>query len=91
MLVPILKNKGDMQNCSSYRGINNELDVNACIDAIFTLRLLTEKLRELDCVFLGVERVYDGVMRQEVWSWVRKSGMAEKYGRLERQCLQMIL
>ncbi|KAK3533309.1 hypothetical protein QTP70_016017 [Hemibagrus guttatus] len=38
--------------------------------------------RELHCVFVDLEKVYDGVPREELWYCIRKSGVAEKYVRV---------
>ncbi|KAK3506979.1 hypothetical protein QTP70_033856 [Hemibagrus guttatus] len=55
-------------------------------DAIFALRILIEKYRdgqrELHCVFVDLENVYDRVPREELWYCMRKSGIAEKYVRV---------
>ncbi|KAK3563661.1 hypothetical protein QTP86_033506 [Hemibagrus guttatus] len=55
-------------------------------DAIFALRILMEKYRdgqrELHCVFVDLEKVYDRVPREELWYCMRKSGVAEKYVRV---------
>ncbi|KAK3559672.1 hypothetical protein QTP86_013919, partial [Hemibagrus guttatus] len=55
-------------------------------DAIFPLRILMEKYRdgqrELHCVFVDLEKVYDRVPREELWYCMRKSGVAEKYVRV---------
>ncbi|KAK3559246.1 hypothetical protein QTP86_008514 [Hemibagrus guttatus] len=55
-------------------------------DAIFALRILTEKYRdgqrELHCVFVDFEKAYDRVPREELWYCMRKSGVAEKYVRV---------
>ena len=113
VLVPIFKNKGDVQSCSSYSGIKLishtmklwervvearlrcEVMINeqqygfmprkSTTDAMFffALRVLTEKYREgqkeLHCVFLDLEKVYDKVPREELWYCMRKSRVAEKY------------
>ncbi|KAK3568759.1 hypothetical protein QTP86_016289 [Hemibagrus guttatus] len=54
--------------------------------AIFALRILMEKYRdgqrELHCVFVDLEKVYDRVPREELWYCMRKSGVAEKYVRV---------
>ncbi|KAK3518224.1 hypothetical protein QTP70_033929, partial [Hemibagrus guttatus] len=55
-------------------------------DTIFALRILMEKYRdgqrELHCVFVDLEKVYDRVPREELWYCMRKSGVAEKYVRV---------
>ncbi|KAK3552020.1 hypothetical protein QTP70_031590 [Hemibagrus guttatus] len=55
-------------------------------DAIFALRILMEKYRdgqrELHCLFVDLEKVYDRVPREELWYCMRKSGVAEKYVRV---------
>ena len=55
-------------------------------DAIFNLRMLMvnyrDGQRELHCVFVGLEKAYDKIPREELWHCMRKSGMTEKYVRL---------
>ncbi|KAK3573623.1 hypothetical protein QTP86_029993, partial [Hemibagrus guttatus] len=114
VLVPIFKNKGDVQSCSNYRGIKLmshtmklwervvEARLRKVVEiceqqygfmprksttyAIFALRILMEKYRdgqrELHCVFVDLEKVYDRVPREELWYCMRKSGVAEKYVRV---------
>ena len=45
------------------------------IDAMFALRMLMEKYREgqreLDCVFVDLEKAYDRVSREELWYCMR--------------------
>ena len=55
-------------------------------DALFSLRMLTEKYREgqreLHCVYVDLEKAYDRVSREELWYCMRKSGIVKKYVRL---------
>ena len=58
-------------------------------DAMFALRMLMEKYREsqreLHCVFVDLEKAYFAgfrVSREELWYYMRKPGMVEKYVRL---------
>ncbi|KAK3568200.1 hypothetical protein QTP86_000226 [Hemibagrus guttatus] len=57
-------------------------------DAIFALRILMENYRdgqrELHCVFVHLEKVYDRVPREELWYCMRKSGVAENDGPVVR-------
>ena len=50
-------------------------------DAIFALRILAEKYREkqreLHCIFIDLEKVYDWVPREEVWLCLREKGVSE--------------
>ncbi|KAK3548436.1 hypothetical protein QTP70_013068, partial [Hemibagrus guttatus] len=70
VLVPIFKNKGDVQSCSNYRGIKL---------MSHTMKLWSEGVER---VFVDLEKAYDRVPREELWYCMKKSGVAEKYVRV---------
>ena len=122
-LIPIYKNKGDVQDCGNYRDIKLmshtmklwervvEARLRSCcrisdvqfgfmpgksmIDAIFALRMPTEKYiegqRQLNCVFINLEKAYDRVPRTELWYCMREFQIPEVYLRvvqdMYRDCL----
>ena len=111
ILIPIYKNKGDVQCCSNYRGIKltcHTLKVwekvierrlrdiapiseeqfgfapgRGTTDAIFALRQMMEKYREVNrdlyMVFVDLEKAFDRVPREELWNSMRRKQMPEKY------------
>ncbi|KAK3542239.1 hypothetical protein QTP86_021401, partial [Hemibagrus guttatus] len=120
VLVPIFKNKGDVQSCSNYRGIKSmshtmkvwERVVEARLrkvveiceqqygfmprksttDAIFALRILMEKYRdgqkELHCVFVDLEKAYDGAKRRAVVLYEEvRSSREYREGQRELHCV----
>jgi hypothetical protein len=113
-LVPIYKNKGDIQECGNYRAIKllphtmklwervvdkrirQETDISenqfgfmpgrSTTDAIFALRTLVEKYREwrrdLEMVFIDLEKAYDRVPRDLIWWALRRKQVPVKYIRV---------
>ncbi|KAK3570391.1 hypothetical protein QTP86_019262 [Hemibagrus guttatus] len=75
VLVPIFKNKGDVQSCSNYRGIKLMSHTMKLWE-----RVVEARLRKVVEIYL--EKAYDRVPREELWYCMRKSGVAEKYVRV---------
>ncbi|KAK3573350.1 hypothetical protein QTP86_024040, partial [Hemibagrus guttatus] len=75
VLVPIFKNKGDVQSCSNYRGIKLMSHTMKVWE-----RVVEARLRKVVEIYL--EKAYDRVPREELWYCMRKSGVAEKYVRV---------
>ncbi|KAK3526662.1 hypothetical protein QTP70_030874 [Hemibagrus guttatus] len=75
VLVPIFKNKGDVQSCSNYRGIKLMSHTMKLWE-----RIVEARLRKVVEIYL--EKAYDRVPREELWYCMRKSGVAEKYVRV---------
>ena len=54
-------------------------------DTMFALRILVERYRgqkELHCVFVEPEKVYNKGSREELWFCMKESGVVETYVRL---------
>ncbi|XP_047668550.1 uncharacterized protein LOC125141053 [Tachysurus fulvidraco] len=85
-LFQIFKNKGDVQSCSNDRGIKMMIHTMKLWEKVVEVRLIKEKYRdgqkELHCVFVGLEKAYDRVLREQLWYCLRMFGVAEKYIRI---------
>ncbi|KAL5580203.1 hypothetical protein UlMin_012645 [Ulmus minor] len=65
--VPIYKNKGDIQNCSNYRGIKLMSHIMKIWERVIELRL--KSLTNLHMAFIDLEKAYDRVPSELIW-WV---------------------
>ena len=52
---------------------------------MFVFRMLIKKCREGQkeklCVFVDLEKAYERMLREELWFFIKESGVAEKYVR----------
>ena len=110
-LVPIYKQKGDIQQCSNYNGkklmshnmklwetvvdcrVREEVTISeeqrgfmpgrSTREAIFALRQLYEKYNEkqrpLHSIFVDLEKAFNTVPRDLVWTCLRKKNCSEMY------------
>ncbi|KAK3516882.1 hypothetical protein QTP70_028199, partial [Hemibagrus guttatus] len=89
VLVPIFKNKGDVQSCSNYRGIKLMSHTMKVWERVVKARLRkVVEICEQQYGFMprksttDLEKAYDRVLREELWYCMKKSGVAEKYVRV---------
>ncbi|KAG5585501.1 hypothetical protein H5410_045935 [Solanum commersonii] len=62
-MVPLYKNKGDIQNCNNYRGIKLLSHTMKIWERVVEMRKNIERKRDLHMVFIDLEKAYDKVSR----------------------------
>ncbi|XP_071699213.1 uncharacterized protein [Rutidosis leptorrhynchoides] len=91
--IPIYKNKGDAQRCVIETRLQRETNVSenqfgfmpkrSSIEAIHIIRNLMEKHREkqrnLEMVFLDLEKAYDCVPRNLIWKTLKDRSISSRY------------
>lgn len=63
--------------------------LKSTIDQIFILRQILEKYYEFDkeiYVFVNFKQVYDSVLREELWNFLRRVSIPQKYINLLKMC-----
>ncbi|KAG5608727.1 hypothetical protein H5410_020008 [Solanum commersonii] len=60
-MVPLYKNKGDIQNCNNYRGIKLLSHTMKIWERVVEMRKNIEEGRDLHMVFIDLEKAYDKV------------------------------
>ncbi|MBN3291679.1 YTX2 protein, partial [Polypterus senegalus] len=75
--------RGEVAICEQQYGF---IQGKSAKDAMFALRVLMVKYRKvqkkLHCLFVDLKKAYDRVPREELWYYMRKLRVAEKYVRV---------
>ncbi|KAK3542928.1 hypothetical protein QTP70_007300 [Hemibagrus guttatus] len=82
VLVPIFRNKGDVQSCSNYRGIKLMSHTMKLWERVVEARLRkVVEICEQQYGFMPRKSTTDAIF-EELWYCMRKSGVAERYVRV---------
>nr|XP_043639362.1 uncharacterized protein LOC122610435 [Erigeron canadensis] len=85
-VIPIYKNKGDVQSCSNYRGIKLLSHTMKLWERVIDMRLRrVTKVAENQFSFMpDLEKAYDSVPRQLIWRTLQAKGVKGRYIRVIR-------
>ncbi|XP_060182141.1 uncharacterized protein LOC132611785 [Lycium barbarum] len=73
-MIPLYKNKGDIQNCNNYRGIKLLSHTMKVWERVYT-----DKKTDLHIVFVDLEKAYDKVPREVLWRCLEARGVPVAY------------
>nr|XP_009609243.1 uncharacterized protein LOC104103071 [Nicotiana tomentosiformis] len=78
LMIPLYKNKGDIQDCNNYRDIKMLSHTIKVWEKVVEMRY-RERKKDLHLVFIDLEKAYDKVPREVLWRCLEASGVPVAY------------